>query len=71
MLPRTRRTPVVIGLLLVLFRLSSCLLINWDSDIIATKQESEYAERDALSLYFGGSKNNLTLFPSYEVIRDR
>ncbi|KAK5967853.1 hypothetical protein GCK32_006485, partial [Trichostrongylus colubriformis] len=68
---RMRRTPMLVGLLLAHFRLSSCLLINWDSDIIATKQESEYAERDALSLYFGGSKNNLTLFPSYEVIRDR
>ncbi|KAK6034411.1 hypothetical protein COOONC_28083 [Cooperia oncophora] len=59
------------GLVLNLSRLSTCLLINWDSDIVASNQESEYAERDALSTYFGADKENLTIFPSYEVMKKK
>ncbi|XGW23109.1 hypothetical protein V3C99_005393 [Haemonchus contortus] len=72
--PRMRRAALLTltTLLLALDRMATGIfLINWDSDIIASAQESEYAERDALSIHFGADKKNLTIFPSYEVMKER
>ncbi|KAJ1368143.1 hypothetical protein KIN20_029212 [Parelaphostrongylus tenuis] len=57
--------------LLAFFQLSWGLFINWDSDIIATNQETKAAEGDALSLHFGANKFNLSIFPSYEEMKKR
>ncbi|ETN85736.1 hypothetical protein NECAME_06249 [Necator americanus] len=45
--------------------------INWDSDIVANEMESQYAEKDALTMHFGASKADLTIFPSYEEMKKR
>lgn len=82
--PGMRWAGLMLGVVLVSLRLARCQAINWDSDIVANQQESEYAEvcssarlllissairdfqRDALTMHFGASKRDLTIFPSYE-----
>ncbi|EYC11208.1 hypothetical protein Y032_0051g2075 [Ancylostoma ceylanicum] len=59
----------------LLLLLASCglatSLINWDSDIVANEMETEYAEKDALTMHFGASKADLTIFPSYEEMKKK
>ncbi|WKX89640.1 hypothetical protein Q1695_008916 [Nippostrongylus brasiliensis] len=72
MLPRLQPAGLLCGAAFVaLFQLAASQNINWDSDIIASPMESQYAERDALSMHFGASKADVTIFPSYEIMKKK
>ncbi|KJH42997.1 zinc carboxypeptidase [Dictyocaulus viviparus] len=70
----TRLLRMLAKLLYLVFmscQLTSSYSINWDSDIIATDEETAYAEKDALSLYFGASKSDAKIFPSFEEMKKK
>ncbi|CAB3408487.1 unnamed protein product [Caenorhabditis bovis] len=45
--------------------------LSWKADIVATEYEKELEKHDALSRYFGEQKNDHTIFPTWETMKEK